>query len=273
MTASDRDPLPPSEVPAAVYDDEYYLRCCLGHEEWRSSEGTQMAALYPGVLDRAGLRENELLVDVGAGRGELIAAAATRGAQAIGIEYSSDAVALARRTLAAHPNTGSAQILLADARAMPVPDAEADLVTMIDVIEHLSAAEQADALREAYRVLRPGGRILIHTMPNRLIYDVTYRVQRSLRPRRWRTWPSDPRNRHERLMHVGEQTARSLRRSLAATGFDRRRVSHGKWVYTDFVPDRPARVTYHRLASHRMTAALGSADLWAEAIRPPSGAH
>ena len=92
---------------------------------------------------------------------------------------------------------------------------------MIDVIEHLSAAEQADALREAYRVLRPGGRILIHTMPNRLIYDVTYRVQRSLRPRRWRTWPADPRNATSADARR-RADRRSLRRSLAAAGFDRR---------------------------------------------------
>ena len=69
MTASDRDSLTPSEVPAAAYDDEYYLRCCLGHEEWRSSEGTQMAALYPGVLDRAGLREGEAARRRGCGPG------------------------------------------------------------------------------------------------------------------------------------------------------------------------------------------------------------
>jgi SAM-dependent methyltransferase len=268
MTPADPDSLPPTAVPAAVYDDEYYLGACLGYEEWRASDGANMAALYPGVLDRARLRAGELLVDVGAGRGELIAAAAGRGACAIGIEYSSAAVELARRTLRAHGDPPGAEIRLADARAMPLPDAHADLVTMIDVIEHLSSEEQARALGEAHRVLRPGGRILIHTMPNRLIYDVTYRLQRLLRPRRLRAWPHDPRNQHERLMHVGEQTARSLRRRLHASGFQRLQVVHGEWIYTEFVPDPRARVAYHRLAAHPLTAALGRADLWAEAVRP-----
>jgi predicted SAM-dependent methyltransferase len=139
---------------------------------------------------------------------------------------------------------------------------------MIDVVEHLDAQEQALVLREALRVLAPGGRILIHTVPNRLIYDITYRLQRALTGRRRRTWPPDPRHDFEHTMHVGEQSARSLRRSLRAAGFVDREVTHGKMMYTEFVPDPRARPTYHRLAAHRLTAFLGSADLWAVARKP-----
>jgi ubiquinone/menaquinone biosynthesis C-methylase UbiE len=257
--------LPPAAVPAAVYDERYYLNACLGYEEWRESGGARMAGLYPGVLARAGLRAGEQLVDVGAGRGELVVAAAELGAGAIGIEYSAAAVELSRRTLAAHGDPPGARMLLADARALPLPDGQADLVTMLDVIEHLTVGEQATVLREARRVMAPGGRILIHTLPNRLIYDVTYRFQRLLSRRRRRRWPGDPRNDYERLMHVGEQSAFSLWRALRAAGFANVRVTHGEMVYVDFVPDERARVTYARLAAHRLTAPLGRADLWGEA--------
>jgi ubiquinone/menaquinone biosynthesis C-methylase UbiE len=254
-------------VSPAAYDEAYYLNLCLGYEEWRRSDGAEMAGLYPGVLDRAMLRPGELLVDIGAGRGELVAAAAERGARAVGIEYSQAAIDLARRTLSAHGEPADAEIVLADARALPLPDGEADLVTMIDVIEHLDAHEQAQVLCEARRVLAPGGRILIHTLPNRLIYDVTYRVQRALRPRRRHAWPRDPRHGFEHELHVGEQSARSLRRSLRAAGFAAVDVRHGEMIYTDFVPERGARIAYHRLAAHRLTASLGRADLWASARR------
>jgi ubiquinone/menaquinone biosynthesis C-methylase UbiE len=255
-------------VPESVYDAEYYLRHCAGAQAWRESGGRRFDPVYAGALNRAGLQPGERVVDVGSGRGELLVAAAEAGAASvIGVEYSRAAVDLCRRTLAAHASPGSARVLLADARALPIPDGEADLVTMLDVVEHLSPAELAQALGEGYRVLRKGGRVFIHTMPNRLIYSVTYRLQRGLVPWRWHRWPRDPRNQLERAMHVNEQTARSLRRALERADFERADVRHGEWVHDEFVPPGRPRRLYRRLASHRITAPLGAADLWATGFR------
>lgn len=160
-------------------------------------------------------------------------------------------------------------MLLSDARSVPLPDKTADLVTMVDVVEHLAPAELDRSLREALRLLKPGGRVFVHTMPNRTIYDVTYRLQRLLRPRRRRTWPPNPRLHHfENVMHVNEQTASSLRRYLRRAGFPAPRVWHGAWIYTDFVPDPSARRLYARLASNRLTKRLGAADLFGEGTKP-----
>jgi SAM-dependent methyltransferase len=259
-------PQPPT-VPPSEYDESYYLSACMGYEEWRESGGERMAGLYEGVLERVGLRAGEALLDIGSGRGELVVAAAARGARAVGIEYSPAAVELSRRTLAAHGDPPGARVILADARTLPLADGEFDLVTMLDVIEHLTPSEQGDVLAQARRVLRPGGRIHVHTLPNRLIYDVTYRVQRLLRPARRRDWPRQPRIDYELRMHVGEHSARSLRRALTAAGFDEVQVTHGKMIYADFVPDERARGLFARLAAHRLTKPLGCADLWAEGVR------
>ena len=70
---------------------------------------------------------------------------------------------------------------------MPLEDAVADGIAMLDVIEHLTPDEQADALRECLRLLRPGGRIVLHTFPNRAIYETYSRIRRV-----WpggRSWP------------------------------------------------------------------------------------
>src|SRR3954465_11472407 len=92
--------LPPARVPSTVYTEEYYLRTCLGAEEWARSEGKEPAAIYAGVLELAGLREGDVVVHLGEGRGERPVVAVQHGAaRAYGVEYAADAVRLARRTV------------------------------------------------------------------------------------------------------------------------------------------------------------------------------
>lgn len=257
-------------VPPEAYDRHYYLHWCAGCEAWRESEGAAIDNVYLGSLARAGLRPGEVLVDLGTGRGELLAAAVTRcdAARAIGIEYSPDAVEMARQTIARHGAGDRAEVLLADARAVPVEDGAADLVTLLDVVEHLVPAELAASLLEARRMLRPSGRLLIHTAPNRAVYETTYRWQRRLVPGRARRWPADPRNEFEHRMHVNEQTLRSLREAISAAGFQSVRTSLGAWVYAGFVPDERSRRLYGRLARVPGLRRLGVFDLWGEAVAP-----
>jgi len=262
--------LPEPAVSQAEYDREYFLQCCAGADQWRESGGRTPSGIYKGVLSKAGLRPGETVVDIGTGRGELVAVAIEQGAaRATGVDYSRAAVALARDTLAAHDLDDRASVVLADARAIPLPGGEADLVTLIDVVEHLGPDELEVTLAEAWRLLRPGGRVFVHTMPNRLIYDVTYRVQRAVWPPRWRRWPAEPRTAVERTMHVNEQTLGSMRRALRRAGFAEVRGEHGQWLHTAFVPSERARRLYPRLARRRLTAPLGACDLFAEAKRPP----
>jgi len=58
-----------------------------------------------------------------------------------------------------------------DARQMPFPDASFDMVTMFDLLEHIE--DDAAAAREALRVLRPGGWVLVST-PDRTRWRYPY---------------------------------------------------------------------------------------------------
>lgn len=258
--------LPAPLVPPEAYTEAYYRESCMGARAWSATAGAGADPLYALYARRSGLRAGEVLVDVGCGRGELLVEALRAGAaRAVGVEYAPAAVALARRTLAAAHAGPGAQVRLADARALPLPDGSADVLTLLDVIEHLSPTELDGALGEALRVLRPGGRLLVHTMPNRAIYTVTYRVMRAMGGNRW---PADPRNELERQMHVNEQSLGSLRRSLRRAGFAGVRVTLGHQIHDAFLPAPAARTWLHRLAAHRPTARLGRADLWAHAVAP-----
>jgi len=244
----------PAAVPPDRYDEAYYLHACGGHEAWNAGGRHPQ---YAGYLDVAGFRCGEVVVDLGTGRGELLAEARRRGAaRAVGVEQAAAAVALARRE--------DVEVLHGDVRSVPLRDGIADLVTLLDVVEHLTPDELAATLREARRLLRPGGRVLVHTFPNRLYYDVTYRALAALRPR----WPRDPRTELERAMHVNEQTARSLRRALAGAGLERVGVRHGAMVYDRVLPAWRARRLVRALAARRATRPLGAADLWATAYAP-----
>jgi ubiquinone/menaquinone biosynthesis C-methylase UbiE len=255
--------LPAPVVSPQAYDTNYYLAGCAGHQEWNSSHGKKAAGIYRWALGHSGFVAGETMLDVGTGRAEMIALAAEQGARlAIGLEYSPDAVTLARRTLAARGVESTAHVMLGDARRLPLADGSLDLVTMLDVVEHLAAPELDECLREVARCLRPTGRLMVHTFPTSTIYNVTYRLQRNLLPWRLRSWPRNPRNDLEVAMHVNEQTPRRLAAALRRAGLRPETLTLGNWVYADHVPE-PSRETYHRLSRHRITKALGVADLWA----------
>ena len=259
--------LSPTVVPADVYTEEYYTGCCAGHEEWVLSGGTESAGVYTHCLELAGLARDDVVLDIGTGRGELLAVAVERGAaRAIGVEYAEPAVALTRQTLTQREVADRATIVLGDARQLPVATATVDLVALLDVVEHLAPQELAATLDEAHRVLRPRGRLVVHTMPNREIYDVTYRWLRRVWPG-GRRWSVDPRNDMERLMHVNEQSQRTLRDALTQAGFRTVDVRLGHWIYTSFVPSRRAQGVFRGLARFAPTRRYGAGNLLATATR------
>ena len=62
-------------------------------------------------------------------------------------------------------NYSSARVRSASILALPYGDASFDRVMCLDVLEHLTFAEQPRALAELFRVLKPGGELLV-SVPN-----------------------------------------------------------------------------------------------------------
>jgi ubiquinone/menaquinone biosynthesis C-methylase UbiE len=102
------------------------------------------------VLDAARVVSGSAVLDVACGPGYGAGQAAARGAEALGLDFSSEMVAEARRRL---PDV---EFVEGDAQRLDLPDAAFDAVVCIFGIAHLPDADAAIA--EAFRVLRSGGR-------------------------------------------------------------------------------------------------------------------
>jgi ArsR family transcriptional regulator len=97
--------------------------------------------------------------DLGCGTGAASAALAPHVAHVIGVDGSSEMLAAAASRLEAFPHVDLRRGAL---EALPIDDATLDAAMLILVVHHVPAP--ADALAEAARVLKPGGRLLVVDM-------------------------------------------------------------------------------------------------------------
>jgi len=96
------------------------------------------------------------VLDVATGTGLMAAAAAMRGAtDVVGVDTSKAMIDLCKPVADAHP--GVLSFVLGDAEKLPVADASFDSVILGFCLLHLP--DPSKALKEAFRVLKPGGKI------------------------------------------------------------------------------------------------------------------
>ncbi len=103
------------------------------------------------VLDAIALEGGESLLDVGCGTGSLLERLVREGhaGRLVGLDTSPAAIAAVR-------SLDGVQPVLADAVSLPFASGEFDVVCARHMLYHVSDPTQA--VREAYRVLAPGGR-------------------------------------------------------------------------------------------------------------------
>ena len=210
-------------VPAATYSREYFLTECNGHEEFLAGS---VPPRLQAALRLAGQLEGKKVLDVASGRGEVILYCAQAGANAHGIDYSPDALELARAAWASATGAGHelAHFQLADAQCLPFKEKIFDVVFMLDIVEHLHSEQLLRALQEAHRTLQEDGLLIIHTMPNVWYYRIGYPLFRLFQRMRGQKLPQDPRQRWHFVpaVHVNEQDIWRLRRTLTSAGFQAR---------------------------------------------------
>lgn len=154
------------------------------------------------IIDQAGLRESDTVLDVGCGRGLLLTEAARRVPHglAVGIDLWSEEDQSGNRPEETAKNAvregvaDRVEIKTGDARDLPFGDELFDAVVSTMTLHNITeAAGREQALHEMVRVLRPGGRIVIVDMGKTDQYAATLNdagllgVERS--PRVWRMFP------------------------------------------------------------------------------------
>lgn len=153
------DPQPSDQELAAIYDEHYYEQ--FGFVEGPDTSDAALArtkkATYDSVLDvavpelRTSHEGTRRLLDVGCGLGFSLLAAKERGFDAVGLDP------LAPSDPAARPGRRVIPGTLETFRS----DAPFDLVSMIDVIEHVR--DPRESIRLAAELLAPGGVLALAT--------------------------------------------------------------------------------------------------------------
>jgi arsenite methyltransferase len=161
--------------------------------------------VWADLLLQLGLHGDEQIIDLGCGRGAvlLMAAKLLPKGKATGVdvwrahEQSGNALSVTQRNAELEGVADRIQLYTADMRQLPFPDGYFDAVISSVAIHNIRSADGClQAINEAVRVLKPGGRLVIADVSYTRLYrqhlqelGVTVEAYRTLG---WRFWYGGP---------------------------------------------------------------------------------
>ena len=211
-------------VDSQLYNKEYFKS--IDGAQYFSEDRTAPKFIY--AIKISGLSQGDSALDIGCGRGDLMMALAERGADVTGIDYSKDALEIAQKAIDKRPveKKNKLKVLHSNATGLNFSDQTFDYIFMTDIVEHLYPSELQRCFKECKRVLKPKGKLVIHTAPNRWYNDFGYplweqpvnKILNRLFRQKLLTRPI--RTEIDRKVHINEQTIVSLKQYMQKAGFN-----------------------------------------------------
>ena len=118
--------------------------------------------------------KNKKVLDVGCGNGYVLSKYASEGAEVFGVDVTEAAIELTQKRFK-HLNLNG-DFREADAQSLPFPENTFDCVCSMGVLHHVPNTQKA--VDEIFRVLKPGGRLIVMFYhKNSAKYQFNYRVR------------------------------------------------------------------------------------------------
>ena len=198
--------------------------------------------------DRLGVREGDRLLDLGCGFGRHAYEGLRRGADVIACDLALEELAKVQEIYGVMkadgeaPQGAAATVTCADATRLPFPDGSFDRIIASEVLEHIP--EDAVAMNELARVLRPGGSIAV-TVPARLAESICWKLSDDY-------YAPKAEGGHVRIYRRSELESRLEQAGLTPWGHHQAHALHSPywWLRCAVGPDNDAHAAvraYHKL--------------------------
>ena len=223
-----------------LYDDLYFEKH-VGDKElsdiYFKTLGLAQTKYTKIPLDIAHIQPEDKIIDIGCGRGEIVFQAACKGAYAVGVDYAESAIKIAGNTREKHKEylQSRTKFICCNAEKLEFDDKYFDKAFLLDVVEHISKTEFYTILCEIRRVLKPNGKLIIHTSPNIWSRKYGYWLQclgTLLIKRKIPVHPivaqfkqlksDSDYDEHKLILHINEQSVLSLKHNLKMCRFKSR---------------------------------------------------
>lgn len=184
------------------YDQSDYFESFADHYGARDSKFNRYARKY--IFSIHYPHKGQRIVDLGCGWGNISLALMRLGFDVYGIDYSEQSVDLCRRgaiELGLDPD----RFVCADVAGLPFPDGAFDVIYTAGLVEHLYPDVFVDFVREARRILRSEGILVIGTPNPQHFLELLKRNNIILK---------------EDVTHVDYKTMSGLTQTLTGNGFD-----------------------------------------------------